>query len=140
MYENTSLYIPLVQPQRFSSSISVNLSSYWHISALYSLLYDSITLPSRTRAEHPFAMDMYDFSARVNIHGQRKLTNPEVTALLDKPGINDVMSLGWPEVPGDRSIMATVIRGFPEDVDTLTTTLGRGRVISERLSLCFSDR
>ena len=98
----------------------------------YSILYDSITLPTRTRAEHPFAMDMYDFAARLNIHGQRKLTNPAVAILLDKPGLNDVMSFGWPEISGERPIMATVIRGLTEDVDALTTTLSRGSVVSER--------
>ena len=77
-------------------------------------------------------MNMYDLASRVNIHGQRKLTNPEVTILLDNPGVNDVMSLGWPEVSGERPIMATVVRGFTEDVDALTTTLSRGSVVSER--------
>jgi hypothetical protein len=80
-------------------------------------------------------MDMGDFSARINIHGQRKLTNPEVTVLLDTPRVNDVMSFGWPEVSGERPIMAAVIRGFTEDVDALTTTLSHGSVVSERLFL-----
>ena len=102
IYENTSLYIPFVQPQHLPSSISIDSSSYWHLSALYSLHYDSITLPTRTRIEHPFAMDMSDFTARVNIHGQRKIANPEVTVLFDHPGANDVMSLGWQEVLGER--------------------------------------
>jgi hypothetical protein len=132
IYENTSLYIPLVEPLHTPSSISIDSSSYWHISALYSLLYESITLPTRTRIEHPFSMDMYDFIARINIHGQRKIASPEVTVLFDNPGVHDLMPLGWPEVRGEKPIMATVLRGFVDDVDALTTTLSRGSVVTER--------
>ena len=99
---------------------------------MYSLHYDSITLPTRTRIEHPFAMDMYDFTARVNIHGQQKIANPEVTVLFDHPGVNDVMSLGWEEVLGKRPMLATVLRGSTDNVDDITTTLSRGGMVTER--------
>jgi hypothetical protein len=132
VYENASLYIPLVQPLHIPSSISIDSSSYWHISALHSLLYDSITLPTRTRIEHPFAMDMYDFTARVNIHGQRKIASPEVAVLFDNPGVHDLMPLGWPEARGEKPIVATVLRGLVDEVDAVTTTLSQGSVVTER--------
>ena len=133
VYENTSLYIPLVQPHRIPSSISIDGSSYWHVSGLYSLQLDSITVSTRTRPEYPYHMDMFDFTARVNIQGHRKVANPEVAVLFDKPGVDDLMALGWSEVPGERPIMATVIRGTVlDEVDKLTKTLSRGSMVSER--------
>lgn len=132
VYENTSLYIPLVQPHRLPSYISIDASSYWYVSALYSLLFDSITVPNRTRPEHPYHMDMFDFSARVNIQGHRKIVNPDVAVLFDKPRVNDLMALGWHQVTGERPITATVIRGSVDDVDALTMALSRGNTISER--------
>lgn len=132
VYENTSLYIPLVQPRRTPSYISIDPSSYWHVSGLYSLLFDSITVPSRTRPEHPFHMDMFDFTARVNIQGHRKIVNPDVAILFDKPQLNDLMALGWHEVHGERPITATVIRGTINDVDDVTVKLSRGSMVSER--------
>jgi hypothetical protein len=137
VYENASLYVPLVQPQHIPSTISVDLSSYWHTSSLYALLYDSISLPTRTRAEHPFAMDMDDLTARVNVHGQRKIVSPNV-AILDNPGIGNLISLGWPEIPGERAIMAMVLRGSLNntDIDKLTKDLSRGSIVTERYFVC----
>ena len=77
-------------------------------------------------------MDMHDFTLRVNVHGQRKIANPEVTVLFEGTGVEELMSLGWPEVPGERPIMATVLRDFSKDVDELTRTLTRGAVVTER--------
>ncbi len=77
-------------------------------------------------------MDMYDFTARVNIHGQRKIANPEVTVLFDRPKVNEVMSLGWHEVSGERPMMAAVLRGSDHDADELTATLSRGSMVTER--------
>lgn len=77
-------------------------------------------------------MDMYDFTARVIIHGQRKIANPEVTVLFDHPGVGDVLSLGWEEVPGEKPMFATVLRGSADNVDKLTTTLSRSGIVTER--------
>lgn len=136
VYENTSLYVPLVQPPHISPAISVDPSSYWHISALYSPLYDSISLPTRTKTEYSFAMDMQDFTARVNVHGQRKIANPSVTILHDGPGIGNRLSLGWHEIPGERAIMAVILRGSLGDVDIneLTEALSGGSIVTERYS------
>lgn len=132
MYETTSLYIPLVQPPRLARSVSIDPTSYWHTSALLSILYDSITLPTRTRKEHLFAMDMYELTARVNIHGQRKIVNPEITVLFDHPTIRDLMSMGWPEVIGERPILASVLRGSFEEPDAVSQMFGRTGIFSER--------
>jgi hypothetical protein len=131
-YESISLYIPLVQPSRIPSSILIDSSSYWHISALYSILYDSITLPTRTREEHPFSMDMYDFTNHINIHGQRKIANGETAILFNKPGIHDLLPLGWRDLPGEKGMMATVFRGNFDKIDDLTKLLSRGNIITER--------
>ena len=135
VYENTTLYIPLIQPHRPAPSISIESSSYWHVSALYSLGYDSITLPTRTRPEHPYAMDMHDIAARVNIHGQRKVADLDAAVLFDHPDKNDLMRLGWPSVagqPGQRGLTATVFRGAVDNVDELSKTLSHGDIVTER--------
>ena len=77
-------------------------------------------------------MDMGDFTARVNIHGQRKIASAEVTIPFGHPTVSEVMSLGWLEVPGERPVMAIVLRGSLEDVDELTTTFSRGSMVVER--------
>ena len=138
VYENTSLFIPLVQPRHTPSYISIETSSYWHVSALYTVLFDSITVPSRTRPEHPYHMDMLDFAARVNLQGHRKITNPDVAVLFEKPQLNDLMALGWHEVHGERPITATVIRGPVDDIDELTVKLSRGSIVSERYMKAYS--
>jgi hypothetical protein len=132
MYETTSLYIPLVQPTQLPSWISIDPTSYWHVSALLSVHYDSMTLPTLTRSEHTFAMDMYKLTARLNTHGQRKIVNPEITVLLDHPTIQDLMPMGWPEVIGERPILASVLRGTFEEPDALSRTFGRRGIFSER--------
>jgi hypothetical protein len=138
VYENVSLYIPLVQPSRIPSSISINPSSYWHVSALYSLAYDSITLPTRTRAEHPYHMEMDDICNRVNIHGQRKFADADVAVLFDQPDQRDLLSLGWLDIPGERGLTASVFRGeIVGDIDALTKTMSRGNIVTERYSLIW---
>jgi hypothetical protein len=132
IYETTSLYIPLVQPTQLPRSVSIDPTSYWHISALFSILYDSMTLPTRTRKEHPFAMDMYELIARLNIHGQRKIVNPEITVLFDNPTIQGLMLMGWPEVIGERPILASVLRGSFEEPDAVSQVFGRTGIFSER--------
>ena len=77
-------------------------------------------------------MDMFDFTARVNIQGHRKIVNPDMAMLFDKPQLNDLMELGWHEVHGERPITATVIRGTINDVDDVTVKLSRGNMVSER--------
>ena len=133
-YETTSLYIPLVQPTDIPSRISLDKSSYWHISALFSILYDTITLSTRTRATHPYSMGMYDFESRVNVHGQRKFANSQVAVLFDQPRIGDIMSFGWNGIPGkERPFMASVFRGtISSDIDVLTKNLSHGYLLTER--------
>ena len=75
---------------------------------------------------------MYDFTARVNIHGQRKIANPEVTVIFDCPKVHEVISLGWHEVSGERPLMAAVLRGSDNDAEELTVTLSRGSMVTER--------
>jgi hypothetical protein len=77
-------------------------------------------------------MDMYELTARVNIHGQRKIVNPEITVLFDHPTIRDLMSLGWPEVIGERPILASVLRGSFEEPDAVSQMFGRTGIFSER--------
>jgi len=134
IYETTSLYIPLVQPAQLPSSISIDLTSFWHLSALFSIHYDSMTLPTRTRTEHPFSLDLHDLTARLNIHGQRKIVNPEVTILSDHATIHDLVLMGWPEVVGERPILGSVLRGSLEDPDKLSQIFGRTGIFSERYS------
>ena len=130
----TSLYIPLIQPTQLPPSISIDPTSYWHISALFSIHYDSMTLPTRTRIEHPFALDLYDLTARLNVHGQRKIVNPEVTVLYDHATIHDLILMGWPEVIGERPILGSILRGSLEDPDKLSQMFGRTGIFSERYS------
>lgn len=133
IYELTTLYIPIVQPVHLPATVTIDPSSYWHVSALYALLYDSITLPTRTRREQSYAMDMDELAARLNIHGQRKITNPKVAVLSESLRPNDIISLGWPEVIGDRPITAVVVRGWMKDVHELTGSFGQNAHISEWL-------
>lgn len=139
-YENTSLYIPLVQPSDIPSSISIDRSSYWHISALFSLLYDTITVSTRTSTTHPYSMDMYEFESRVNVHGQRKFANSEAAVLFDHPHIGDIMAFGWKKIPTrERPLLASVFRGtISQDIDDLTKNLTHGSVVTERSVSEFS--
>jgi hypothetical protein len=78
-------------------------------------------------------MEMDDISNRVNMHGQRKFADLDVAVLFDKPDDHDLMSLGWLDIPGERGLTATVFRGEQvEDIDTLTKTLSRGNIVTER--------
>jgi hypothetical protein len=132
IYENTTLYMPLIQPQFTPRSILMDFSSYWHVSALFSIAYDSITLPTRTRPEHSYAMDMHDLTARINVHGQRKFANPSLAVLFNHPGKDDLLNLGWLGVNGERGLTATVFRDTAENIDDLTKVLSQGNVVTER--------
>jgi hypothetical protein len=134
IYEGTALYIPLHPAHHIPSCISIDTSSLWHTSALFSLAYDSITLPTRTRQEHPSSMDMYDLPLRINVHGHRKIVEPDVTVLLEQPKPSDRISFGWPHhVPGERGLAATVLRGdYTGDIDALTSMLSQGEIVTER--------
>jgi hypothetical protein len=88
-------------------------------------------------------MDMYDFGNRVNIHGQRKIVNPEVTMLWDRPTTTeDVISLGWyegkkrrsVEIPREKGLMASVYRGpyNDNDIEEITKIISHGNIITER--------
>jgi hypothetical protein len=78
-------------------------------------------------------MEMDDICNRVNMHGQRKFADLDVVVLFDKPDEHDLMSLGWLEIPGERGLTATMFRGEQvEDIDTLTKTLSRGNIVTER--------
>lgn len=80
-------------------------------------------------------MDMYDLTMRINIHGQRTIAEPGVTVLFDRPESKDRMSFGWPNVPGEKGLMATVLRGtYANDVDDLTKMLTHGDTVTERYS------
>jgi hypothetical protein len=96
------------------------------------MAYDSITLPTRTRLEHSYSMDMHDITERVNIHGQRKFVDPAIAVLFDKPVKEDLMRFGWPCVPGERGLTAAMFRGTVDKVDYLTKTLSRGDIVTER--------
>jgi hypothetical protein len=77
-------------------------------------------------------MDMYDLTSQLNIHGQRKIVNPELTVLFNRSTIDDMMSMGWQEVVGERPILASVLRGSFEDPDGLSRIFGRTGIFSER--------
>jgi len=103
------------------------------------MAYDSVTLPMRTRHELPFSMDMYDFGNRLNIHGQRKIVEPEVTLLWnkDKPTKEDMISLGWggkstADTAHEKGFMACVCRGPIDDIDEITKILSHGDIVTER--------
>jgi hypothetical protein len=76
-------------------------------------------------------MDMHELTARLNIHGQRKIVNPEITVIFDHPTIQDLMLMGWHEVIGERPILASVLRGCFEEPDTLSQMFGRTGIFSE---------
>jgi hypothetical protein len=103
------------------------------------MAYDSISLPMRTRHELPFSIDMYDFGNRLNIHGQRKIVEPDVTLLWDKekPTKEDVISLGWrgmntTDKLQEKGFMACVCRGLCDDIDEITKVLSYGDIVTER--------
>jgi len=96
------------------------------------MAYDSITLPTRTRTEHAFSMDMHDLTDRVNIHGQRKIAAPTVAVLFNHPGKGDLLRLGWEDILGEKGLTATVFRGEVKDVDDLTKLFSRGDIVTER--------
>jgi len=103
------------------------------------MAYDSITLPARTRHELPFSTDLYDLGNRVNIHGQRKVVDPEVTVLWEGRTVKeDIVQLGWKEgartmgVLPEKGVMAGVCRGVCDDVDEVTKSISHGDIVTER--------
>lgn len=84
-------------------------------------------------------MDMYEFGNRLNIHGQRKIVDPQVTMLWDKStAAKDIISLGWMEArervggPSEKGFMASVVRGLCDDIDEVTKLLSHGNIVTER--------
>jgi hypothetical protein len=78
---------------------------------------------------------MFDIDSRINIHGQRKIVHADLMLLTSPtPNANDILSLGWQRVSGDRGIMATIFRGVLDDthIDDWTRTLAKGNIVSER--------
>lgn len=96
------------------------------------MAYDSITLPTRTRPEHPYAMDMYDITARVNIHGQRKFVESDIAVLFDQSSKDDLMTIGWKRLTGQKRLTATIFRGTVNKVDELSKIWTQNDIITEQ--------
>jgi hypothetical protein len=112
--------------------MAIDTSSYWHISAVFSLAYASITLPTQTRTIYPYEADMYDMANHINVHGQQKIAQPDVAVLFDDPGANDKIGLGWSEVPGRQALTTMIIRGEKANVDDITKIFKEGKYVTNR--------
>jgi len=78
-------------------------------------------------------MDMYDLALRINVHGHRKIVEPEVTVLIEQPELSNRLTFGWPSVTGGRGLTSNVLRGeYRGDIDVLTKMLSQGNIVTER--------
>lgn len=80
----TSVHIPLSVPNRLPSNMEFDRSSLWHTSALQSTLMESITLPTRLRADNSSHATFDQLEATLNYDGHRRIATAGMS--IEDPG------------------------------------------------------
>lgn len=70
-----SLFVPLSFPStsKLPTYVSVNSQSHWHVSALLSTAIESMTLPSRLKAQNKSLQRLDQFENALNINGSQNI-------------------------------------------------------------------
>ena len=82
MYEisaHASVYIPVSVPSQLPHYVHLDRNSPWHTSALLSTVWESVTLPSRLRADHGRRGLLDDLSATLNINGNLRIATVQMS-------------------------------------------------------------
>ncbi|GAP93243.2 putative misato segment ii myosin-like domain-containing protein [Rosellinia necatrix] len=93
-----SLVVPLAVPEEpFPSSVHLDLSSPWHVSALFSAAIESTTLYTRLRStNHIYSSNLGHTAALLNVFGKQTIASIELSPIEppnpDQDGTNDSAS------------------------------------------------
>lgn len=98
MNSQASLIVPLAVPQRLPSSISLDRSSPWHVSALFNAAMESTSLYTRMRTtDHANSTSIGNTADLLNVFGKQAIVNLQFS-LVEPPkpvqnGTNGAMHL-----------------------------------------------
>ncbi|KAL9594577.1 MAG: hypothetical protein Q9219_006961 [cf. Caloplaca sp. 3 TL-2023] len=70
-----SMYVPLTVPKYLPPYVRLDLSSQWHIAALFSMAVESMTLPTRQRSGSLKRGSLSDLEAVLNVNGNQRIAD-----------------------------------------------------------------
>ncbi|KAK9419222.1 putative Protein dml-1 [Seiridium unicorne] len=80
MYSQASLIVPIALPSRLPSSVSLNRSSPWHVSALFNAAIESTSLYTRLKTtDHVNSTSLGNVTDLLNVFGKQTIANLQMS-------------------------------------------------------------
>lgn len=96
-----SVFVPMSLPSILPSYAVPNLKSHWHVSALFATAFESMTLPSRLKAQDGRRETIDELTSSLNINGNQNIAKLRMSIDQEKlsnghqePGMPDQHSQG----------------------------------------------